>query len=165
MEHYDRIVKCHNRDSQFFGNFVEDNAGAFGEAMSYFGFAEIDKLGLPVDDFRIAVVYKVSMCWCIFRRCNRVDLWRRCGWCVGFILRSGGKIASLTDEARVVTSSGCQTTASYMTVAALVAPYNSTTQMPVAFCARCNQMTSAARCTIGRLICHGIEGKLSGQVY
>ena len=110
--------------------------------MSSFVFAESDKLGLPVDYFRVAFFDKVSMCWCYFRTevrgcgrsdigggvrvvlvyfysCKRIGLWRRCGRCVGVILRGGGKIAGLTDETRVVVSSGCQTAASYMNVAAL----------------------------------------------
>ena len=143
--------------------------------MSSFIFAESDKLGLPVDYFRVAFFDKVSMCWCFFRpevsgcgrsdirggvrvvldyfySCKRIGLWRRCGRCVGVILRGGGKIAVLTDETRVVVSSGCQTAASYMNVAALVARYTSAPQMPVAF-------------TTMRLICHGIEGRLSGQLY
>ena len=175
MGHYHREVKCYIRVSRFFGNFIEDNAEAFDEAMSSFVFAESDKLGLPVDYFRVAFFDKVSMCWCFFRlevsgcgrsdigggfrvvlvyfySCKRIGLWRRCGRCVGVILRGGGKIAGLTDETRVVVSSGCQTAASYMNVDALVAPYTSAPQMPVAF-------------TITRLICHGIEGRLSGQLY
>ena len=115
------------------------------------------------------------MCWCYFRpevsrcgrsdirggvrvvlvyfySCKRIGLWRRCGRCDGVVLRGGGKIAGLTDETRVVVSSGCQTAASLMNVAALVAPYTSAPQMPVEF-------------TTMRLICHGIEGRLSGQLY
>ena len=75
---------------------------------------ESDKLRLPVDYFSIAVFDKAewfvaslrAVCWCL--------LW------------GGGKIAGLTDEARVMFSSGCQTAALYMKVAALVALYTST---------------------------------------
>ena len=68
-------------------------------------------------------------------------------WC-----HLAGRQQDLADEALVVVSSGCQTTASYMKVAALVAPYTSTPQMPVAF-------------TTMRLIRIIIEGRLSGQLY
>ena len=156
MGHYHRVVKCHIRVSQFFGNFVEGKAEAFDEAMPSFDFSEGENLGLPVDYFRIAVFDKVGSCWCYFCQkvsvcgrsgigrgvrvvlvcfcsCKRVDLWRRCGRCVGVILRGGGKIAGLTDEARVMFSFGCQTAGSYNKVAALVAPYTSNPQKPVAF--------------------------------
>ena len=169
-------IKCYIRVSRFFGNFIEYNAEAFDEAMSSFVFAESYKLELPVDYFRVAFFFKkVSICWCYFRpevsgcgrsdigvgvrvvlvcfySCKRIGSWSRCGRCVGVNLRGGGKIAGLTDETCVVVSSGCQSAASYMNVAALVGPYTSAPQMPVAF-------------TTKRLICLGIEGRLSGQLF
>ena len=79
MGHYHREVKCYIRVSRFFGNFIEDNAEAFDEAMSSFVFAESDKLGLLVDYFILAFFDKVSMCWCYFRPevswCGRSYIW------------------------------------------------------------------------------------------